>query len=416
MAADGDIVRAQLLHYFHPADAVASLPAGDAPALIEWLVSTGRDRWAAILTPGTTGSAGRSAVSDGYGLRVLDRDDGLFFLPLPGGPNFGEGHRVLEIVDPPSSGELRSALAAGTLALTERGTPVDVALERADFVVPALTLEEGVLRVDDFVSNALDAAIIRDGPTIARARIIDLRFNGGGRVDSAVRLLQSLLGERLTFGAVERRDGIERLGAEGSSVSTPLPESIGKPSSSGGADDMTVLVSRHTASAAEWVARVLQLHGAQLVGERSEGKCLVHDSFPAGDRQLVEFAVGRLSVDKALNGYDYCDFGLVPDIRMDGRALIETSAISLALDAVRVRICFARADPGRVVAWQKELDLYLPPGRALRLGVASDGELCLVDRYGVDEADAVRADIATHTRFVVRDVVSDVSDGANHGR
>jgi len=429
LAADEDIVRAQLERYFHPATAVADLPAGDADALVDWLVITGRDRWARIQPAAAETGSGRRVASDGYGLRVLAREDGLFLVPVPGSPNSTTEHRLLEVLDELPESRLRAALDAGTLTLAEGGERITAPLQRKDFVMAPFALDGTVLRLDDFVGAGLDRAFERETERLSDVSIVDLRFNGGGRVGSAVRLLEVLIGDDLPFGWIERRDRTEPLGAArperapGSdeadvSGARDVPGAQTRPendfdgadhassgrgaAASGRAEGLTVLISRHTASAAEWAARVLQLEGARLLGERSEGKCLVHDVFPAGEGELIEFSVGRLGVYRHERTYDHCDFGLIPDLGVAGRKLIEAPAGVLVVDSERTRVCFARGDPDRLVAWQKELDLYLPPGRVVRLVVDPDGALCLAERFAADEAALVRRDILSHTRFAVR--------------
>lgn len=130
----------------------------------------------------------------------------------------------------------------------------------------------GYIQVSDINANTYDpqfkqaVAELQDGG--AEGLIIDLRGNGGGRVNAAVQLVDGLLSEKdamvvFTHSSRESNrpnDGEYRTKDE--EAITDLP--------------VVVLVDRGTASASEIITGALKDHGrAYVIGERTHGKGLV---------------------------------------------------------------------------------------------------------------------------------------------
>jgi carboxyl-terminal processing protease len=133
----------------------------------------------------------------------------------------------------------------------------------------------GYLSISDFSANTHEqfkqavTELLAQG---ARALIIDLRGNGGGRVDSATALVELLLpeeGQLIAFTRSSREsnrpsDRVLKTQAPGEFKDLPL----------------VVLIDRDSASASELVTAALKDHGrAFVIGERSRGKGLVQSVF-----------------------------------------------------------------------------------------------------------------------------------------
>jgi carboxyl-terminal processing protease len=112
-----------------------------------------------------------------------------------------------------------------------------------------------------------------------RGLVLDLRGNGGGLVDSAVRVLGKLVGHGISYREVskkgERRHAIP---FEAEPIDWPL----------------AVLVDETSASAAEIVASALQDHGRGLLfGETTFGKGSMQGIFPLSDGSSVHVTTAQ---------------------------------------------------------------------------------------------------------------------------
>jgi carboxyl-terminal processing protease len=113
----------------------------------------------------------------------------------------------------------------------------------------------------DLTARELKAALATLDPKKLKGLILDLRFNGGGRLDAAVSVCGEFLPPGKTVVTIKGRDG-DLQGADltdGPGTYADVP--------------MVVLVNGMSASASEIVAACLQdYHRAAIVGERSFGK------------------------------------------------------------------------------------------------------------------------------------------------
>jgi len=139
------------------------------------------------------------------------------------------------------------------------------------------------LRVTQFTSETYDAlrsdiqSLLKNG---AKALILDLRWNPGGQLESAVDVVRLFVRE----GVVVRTKGRNR------------PESIMRATGQGTLPDfpLLVLVNEHSASAAEVVAgSLLDNKRAWIIGERTYGKGSVQEVVP------VEGTDGKLKMTVA---------------------------------------------------------------------------------------------------------------------
>lgn len=156
-----------------------------------------------------------------------------------------------------------------TLTIQREDEVFDVEMTRAEILIPSTfwrILEEdgriGYIQITQFTDRTPDEvrqALQELGDQDAEAYILDLRFNTGGLVESAV----SVTGEFLDGGVVlyEQRQGgaedVKNAARGGLGIDVPL----------------VVLVNNQTASAAEIVAGALRDHErAILIGQRTFGK------------------------------------------------------------------------------------------------------------------------------------------------
>ncbi|HEV2290396.1 MAG TPA: S41 family peptidase [Gemmatimonadales bacterium] len=152
--------------------------------------------------------------------------------------------------------------------------PFAVMLDRKIGYVPLQRFNE---TSDSEVADALER-LKRQG---ARSFILDLRGNGGGSLDQAIKIGGLFLPPGSQVVTVRYRAQPDEVGT---ASGTPLA----------GKDPMVVLVDDYTASASEIVAGSLQDHDrALVVGERSFGKGLVQSLFPLDQGWAMKFTTGK---------------------------------------------------------------------------------------------------------------------------
>lgn len=145
-------------------------------------------------------------------------------------------------------------------------------IEREVIKLPAISYsgligKSGYIDLTQFTEDCsvdVRKAIINLKSQGATSIILDLRANGGGLLDEAVKIVNLFVPQDTTI--VETRGKLQALNATYKTTSKPLDINI----------PVVVLVSGNSASAAEIVAGALQdLHRARLVGSRTYGKGLV---------------------------------------------------------------------------------------------------------------------------------------------
>ena len=178
----------------------------------------------------------------------------------------------------------------GSLAKLDR----IVRRERVDdaTAVPAafmLDKQTGYVRITTFVNDKVaddmhDALGRLEGQGMQRV-IIDLRDNGGGRVDQAAHIA----GEFLPKGAiVYTAEGRKADVTDTSRVSRSFWRSEKR-------YPIVLLVNEGTASASELVAGALQDHDrALIVGSPTFGKSLLMAGFPMSDGSVIELVIGHV--------------------------------------------------------------------------------------------------------------------------
>lgn len=146
----------------------------------------------------------------------------------------------------------------------------------------------GYIKLDHFLENSADevtdalAALKKNNPN---GIILDLRNNGGGILQDAVRIVNLFVPKGVVVvsqkGKLKDKNYVYNTQAEPSVPDLPL----------------VILVNNHSASASEIVAGSLQdLDRAVIIGQRSYGKGLVQQAFPLPFNNLVKITIAKYYV------------------------------------------------------------------------------------------------------------------------
>lgn len=227
----------------------------------------------------------------GVGMEVLGVGDSVYVIEvMPGTPSAAagmqRGDRLVRV-----GGFTVTGASVDTVVARLRGEPgslVRVEVEREGVVAPvSTTLRRTVVQrppvpwttiidgvgyvpmpgVTATSGTAVDEALRRLAERGARGAVLDLRGNGGGSVEEAVRAVSNLLPNGSATVAIRERAGTQVLRTESSGQALALP--------------LVVLQDGGTASAAEIIGGALQDHDrALLVGTSSYGKGLAQTLYP----------------------------------------------------------------------------------------------------------------------------------------
>ncbi|MGI8902385.1 MAG: S41 family peptidase [Solirubrobacteraceae bacterium] len=119
--------------------------------------------------------------------------------------------------------------------------------------------------------------VLRGG---ARALILDLRMNPGGRIDEAVNVASIFIPDGTIVSTAGRSQPRQVYIAKGGAISTSIP--------------LVVLVDQGSASAAEIVTAALQdRHRAKVVGTRTYGKGVFQEVLPLSNGGALDITVGE---------------------------------------------------------------------------------------------------------------------------
>lgn len=281
-------------------------PAELARAGIRGIVDSLDDPYASFVGP--EGMRSHREESDGTLVGIgamLGRDSDVLY-PLPGGPaeaaGLRPGDRFLELDGEDLSerpvdyllGALRG-LEGSTVRLrmqTREGVKYDAEITRGR--VPTVTVGDvrildeeagiGHVHVRSFArttAQELDVALESLERRGMRSLILDLRFNRGGQLSSAVSIAARFLDGELVCTLRDRNSiGEQRVAARADSRWPDLP--------------IVVLVNGWSASGSEVVAAALRDHGrAAVVGERTYGKGIYQHVYEDVDGEFViKFTAG----------------------------------------------------------------------------------------------------------------------------
>lgn len=224
---------------------------------------------------------------------------------IPKGPaaqaQLQEGDAILAINDSvitgkkPNNSQLRQMLRGNkdskvTLRISRNNTVITRELIRGTIPQPSLDAayilapQVGYIRLNRFAETtykefmeATDSLLIKG----MKKMILDLRGNGGGLLDEAVKIGDEFLAEGKTIVSVEGRS------IKNEVFRTTKPGLF----ESG---ELVVLLDEQSASASEVLAAALQENDrAILVGRRSFGKGLIQEQYPLGDGGFLRLTVAR---------------------------------------------------------------------------------------------------------------------------
>lgn len=261
----------------------------------------------------------------GVGMTIIDRDGVVEVVrPFPGTPahkaGLRPGDRIIKVDDRDVVG-----LTADDVANMVRGQPgtrvkltierdvdgavqvLDFELVRASIQVPAVEAAGllpggiGYIQLTSFNENAYDqtrAALDTLQKQGMRALVLDLRHNGGGALDQAVKIAGLLVPRGVVVSVVGREGRREEYRGEGPGLGKPL----------------VVLVDGYTASASEIVAGAVRDYGVgKLVGTKTFGKGSVQHLFPLPDGSGVRVTVAKYYTP---SGASIHKVGLTPDVEV----------------------------------------------------------------------------------------------------
>lgn len=157
----------------------------------------------------------------------------------------------------------------------------------------------GYIKLDKFLENS--AAEVTNALTEVKKKnpngiILDLRSNGGGILQEAVKIVNLFVQKDVEI--VSQKGKIKEKNFTYSTISAPLEPNL----------PLVVLVNSHSASASEIVAGSLQdLDRAVIIGQRSYGKGLVQQTFNLPYNSLVKITIAKYYVPsgRCIQALDY---------------------------------------------------------------------------------------------------------------
>lgn len=146
----------------------------------------------------------------------------------------------------------------------------------------------GYIKLNKFLENSADEvtnALIAIKKNNPNGLILDLRSNGGGILQEAVKIVNLFVGKDVTV--VSQKGKVTDKNFTYNTMATPMEPNL----------PLVVLVNSRSASASEIVAGALQdLDRAIIIGQRSYGKGLVQQTFPLPYNSLVKITIAKYFV------------------------------------------------------------------------------------------------------------------------
>ena len=202
---------------------------------------------------------------------------------------------------------LKGSKGAVIKLLVKRGddAPVEKNLIRDEIKQPNVSYygmisgNVGYIKLDRFLENSGDEvtnALVELKKNNPNGIILDLRSNGGGILQEAVKIVNLFVPKGTEV--VAQKGKIKEKDITYSTVNTPLEPNL----------PLVVLVNSRSASASEIVAGSLQdLDRAVVIGQRSFGKGLVQQTFPLPYNTLVKITIAKYYVPsgRCIQALDY---------------------------------------------------------------------------------------------------------------
>lgn len=180
-------------------------------------------------------------------------------------------------------------------------------VERANVTLPSVygqMLEDGIgyIRIESFESETatqFEEAVAELEAQGMQSVIVDLRYNGGGLVDSVVEILDDILPEGLLV-YIEDKAGNRKEYTSSDATQMSYP--------------MVVLINEDSASASEIFAGAIKDYEyGTLIGTQSYGKGIVQTVFKLSNQDAVKLTTAKYFTPK---GNDIHGVGIAPDIEL----------------------------------------------------------------------------------------------------
>jgi carboxyl-terminal processing protease len=309
-------------------------------AALRGIMTSVRDPYTVYLSPRENEGLNESLSGGnfgGIGVYIGQLKDGrIVVAPIESMPAAKAGMKPGEVVDTVDGKPVRSLPIddVETMIRGEAGTVVHLQAhpydapkaERAYSIVREIIhvptvrakMEQGIdyIRLSDFGTTSAQEvrkALLDGKAKGAKGYIFDLRDNGGGRVDAAVKISSFFIPQGTIVSTIQR-DG-ERTTEEA------LGDAID------GLHPLVVLVNKYTASASEITAGALQdYHLATLLGTRTFGKGVVQSIFPLPDEGALKITTSRYLTPA---GRDIQHHGIEPNVVVNqdpNPSLVDTPA------------------------------------------------------------------------------------------
>ncbi len=246
----------------------------------------------------------------GIGASIFDRKgkvlDSQVFAGFPAQKaDVRPGDQLLKINDVDLNGKnndqvgllLKGAKGAPIKLLISRengGQPFEKTLIRDEIRQPNVSYygmvndNMGYIKLDKFLENSADEvtnALVSIKKNNPNGIILDLRSNGGGILQEAVKIVNLFVPKDVEV--VSQKGKIKEKNFTYNTASTPIEPNL----------PLVVLVNNHSASASEIVAGALQdLDRAIIIGQRSYGKGLVQQTFNLPYNSLVKITIAKYYV------------------------------------------------------------------------------------------------------------------------
>ena len=160
------------------------------------------------------------------------------------------------------------------------------------------------IRLSDFGETSADevrTALLAGKAHGAKGYILDLRDNGGGLLDAAVRISSYFIPAGAIVSTIDRAGRKDEQDALGTAI--------------GGLRPLVVLVNKYTASASEITAgAIADYKVGTLIGTKTFGKGVVQSIYPMPDRSALKITTARYVTPA---GHDIQHKGIVPDVLVD---------------------------------------------------------------------------------------------------